>query len=57
MARDPRTRDEGAVMTSRRKMIADYTTIGLALGLPWRIARAIAKQIVADKRSIERGEQ
>lgn len=38
-------------MSRKRDEVAYYTTIGLAIGLPWAEARRIAKEIVSEKRA------
>ena len=39
----------------QRDEVADYTTVGLAIGLSWKQARNIAKQIVSEKRAKAEG--
>lgn len=42
---------------SKRKEVADYTTVGLAIGLTWADARRIAKEIVLEHRRVAKWER
>ncbi len=36
-------------MSKRNRLVIEYTTVGLALGLDWATARTVAKQIAHER--------